>query len=920
MKKDKLDLKNINLYNSFLSETFQGNDISKIITKIIFFLVKSKFSNQIAILLFDNKLENISIVGLNFNNKINVFKTRLCDIDNNLLTLNNNLLNKIKISKLNPLNDFIPVGEYTALPLISNRKRMGCFLFLDNHNNYFLFKDYKNIIQQVSNILYVNIVIKKLEKKIEDISLISDISKEFSTSNLFSLLKLIVQIVLKRINAVSSSIMLLENDTLQVWYAQGKGIRKNYRDITFHMGEGAAGLVAQTGKLLFIENKIKDKRYVDVGTKTYTKNSYLGLPLIFKDKVEGVLNLDFKSSTELTDDALEFLQILASNAAISIRNNNLYDSSIRRIKRLSAIYEITNTISATLDLERILDIIVLKIMKILNSKICAVYLLNKEKTHLVPKSIYNLSGKAIRSSGIEVEGSISGRALIGKEVIYCRDLSQEDSYDKEFAIKQNLKSLVSIPLVIEDHSIGVINIYSRKIRTYSYDEFNFLRSFADQAAIAIEKAILYRHIKTEKERLSKLLKISNEISSIFDFEKLLDLVLKRSVEITNADAGVLLILKNNLLYVHDSIGHNKKKIKEIKLKLGQGITGFVAKTGKFEIIKDVSKDLRYVEVLPNQKSEAAFPIKIRNKVIGVLNLDSKTINNFEKHKDTLEILMDRIAVAIENSLLHRETKNFNIKLKEEINIATKSLIEANKRLIKMDAIKSDFISNVSHELRTPLTSIMGYSKLLKTEKIGEINDQQKKSLGVIVEESERLTRLINDLLDLSKMEKGKFNLNLSEIDVNEVISEVVETMCTVSEDKCIRIEVKANNIPKVYADRDKIKQILNNLLSNALKFTDLNGSVTIISKEKDNFIEIQVIDTGIGINEDQIPKLFDKFYQVDPSLTKITSGTGLGLSIALHLVDLHKGKIYVKSEVGKGSNFTFTIAKNLKETYSNVNK
>jgi signal transduction histidine kinase len=905
LKKSKKII-NPNLYKSLLSESLKGKDISINIKNILTYILKLSLSKQISIVLYDTKKENITSIGLNYNNNINIFKTRI-KISNNLLKNINNL--KFKILKSDLLSNYIPKGNYFIFPLYSNKKKFGFILFSEliyDKNTY------KNIVNQISDIIYISKTIKNLERKVKNISSISEISKEISTYNLNHLLKLIVKIVLKRINAVSASIMLLENDVLKTKYAQGTGIRKEYNEIIFNLGEGAAGLVAQTGKILFIENKLKDNRYLDVGSKTYTKNSYLGLPILFKNKVLGVLNIDFRSSNELTDESIEFLKILTTSAAISIRNNHLYESSIRRIKRLSAIYEITKTISATLDLEKVLDVIVLKIMKIINANICSVYLLNKEKTHLIPKSVYNLSGISINSSGIEVKNSISGRALIGKEVIYCRDLSQEEYIDKDFAIKQKLKSLISVPLVIEDHSIGVINIYSRKIKTYSYDEFNFLRSFADQAAIAIEKAILYRHIKTEKEKLTNILKISHEISSTLEFNKLLQIILKRSVELTNADAGVLLIIENNKLKVYDSIGHNKKKMKQFILKLDEGITGYVAKHGISQIINDVSKDKRYVKVLPNQKSEAAYPIIILNKVFGVLNLDSKNINNFEKYKNSLELLMDRISVAIENSWLHKESENFNLKLKEEVKIATRNLIEANKRLVKMDAIKTDFISNVSHELRTPLTSIMGYSKLLHTEKLGSINDVQKNSINVIIEESERLTRLINDILDLSKLEKGKIDLNLKEIDINEVISEVIQTMCTISEDKCIRIEFKANNLPKIYVDRDKVKQILNNLLSNALKFTDTHGNVTIRSHNRKNLIEIEIIDTGIGIEKEQIPKLFDKFYQVDPSLSKITSGTGLGLSIALHLVNLHKGNIFVKSEVGKGSNFTFTLDKNLK--------
>ncbi|MGM5484765.1 MAG: GAF domain-containing protein [Nanobdellota archaeon] len=793
-----------------------------------------------------------------------------------------------------------------GMSLKSNNREYG-FLFLEDK----VMKRFRNLKGKISDIIYMSLLLTRLQKRVEDITSISEISKEMVTYDLNSLLKLILDTALERINAISGSIMLLEDDVLQVKYAKGSGIRKNFSEIKFRMGEGAAGTVAESAEMVLIENKLKDERYIDVGSRTYTKNSYIGFPLLFKGKVLGVLNVDFKSSREISDDCIQFLEILASNASIAIRNTQLYNEHIKRVKRLSAVYDVTKKISATLDLEEVLDVIVVKIIKMVNASSCSVLLLDKTKTRLVPKSIYNLSGRHLHSKTIGLDDTLSGKAVSSKDMVYRRDILQDPEYgDKDYARKKGFRSFLSIPLVIENHGIGVINIYTKDERTFSNNELQMLSSFADQVAIAIEKAILYRHIKNDKEKLSKVLEISNELSATLDFDRLLHITLKRCVELTGAKGGALLVKEDDWLKIHEAIGYSKNK-KETKVKIGQGITGWVAENAEPLFVGDVSKDDRYYKVLPREKSEAALPIRIKGKVFGVLNLDSNEKNKFEKHRETLEILMDRISMAIENSWLHKESKNFNKKLKEEVRAATKSLLKANRRLIKMDKLKTDFVSNVSHELRTPLTSIIGYSKLLKSEKIGSLNETQKDSLNTIIDESERLTRLINDLLDLSKLERGKMSLNLTEVDINSLIDHALSVMKPQGTE--LEFCVEKGSLPKIYADKDKLSQVINNLLSNAIKFTKEGGTITIRTKDARTHVKVSVTDTGKGIKKENIPKLFDKFYQVDPSLTKISSGTGLGLPIAQHIVKMHGGSMDVDSEPGKGTKFTFSVSKKLKK-------
>jgi signal transduction histidine kinase len=238
-------------------------------------------------------------------------------------------------------------------------------------------------------------------------------------------------------------------------------------------------------------------------------------------------------------------------------------------------------------------------------------------------------------------------------------------------------------------------------------------------------------------------------------------------------------------------------------------------------------------------------------------------------------------------------------------------------LQKLDKLKSSFLANVSHELRTPMTAITGYTDLLLDQVDGPINDEQEKSLKKVATHSRQLIQLINNILDVSKMESGeKIQLQPKEIDLTLLVESVVATFKPIIKQKSLNLTVNMyENLSHIYADDDRIQQVMINLLSNAVKFTD-KGSITIdvnpstkwiIQGEKPLFAEICITDTGIGIKEEDINIIFDKFTQVDSFLNRQYEGTGLGLNIAKKMVEIHGGEIWVTSKYGEGSTFCFTI-------------
>lgn len=319
------------------------------------------------------------------------------------------------------------------------------------------------------------------------------------------------------------------------------------------------------------------------------------------------------------------------------------------------------------------------------------------------------------------------------------------------------------------------------------------------------------------------------------------------------------------------------------------------------------------ETMRGLNVSVSTPLRVGQEDIGLLILGEKSNGEIYNNQDIklLDIFAPEASVAIKNSLSYEEIKRFNITLKEEVERATKELRAANEKLKELDKLKDDFISITSHDLRTPMTAIKSYLWLIMHGKAGEIkNEKIKKYLDITYQSSERMITLINDLLNVSRIESGRIQVNLQPTPLEDMIDmEVAELLPKAQENNTKLVWSKPKEkLPPVMIDRERFPEIITNLVGNAIKFTK-KGEVTLTAVKKDKFVEITVKDTGPGISKSDLPKLFTKFGRLDNSYTAVstTGGTGLGLYITKNLLELHGGRIWVESELGKGARFIFTV-------------
>lgn len=339
--------------------------------------------------------------------------------------------------------------------------------------------------------------------------------------------------------------------------------------------------------------------------------------------------------------------------------------------------------------------------------------------------------------------------------------------------------------------------------------------------------------------------------------------------------------------------------------------------GRPVLIKDIREAWALLHPLSQQlasithaKSVISVPLKVKDRVIGALTVDrlqSDALN--EEDLDVMVTVANQLAIALEHASAYQEVEELNARLEQKVRERTIQLEKANEQLQELNQLKSSFVSVVSHELRTPMTSIRTYVENMLDGVTGLVNEKQSQYLRRIQFNIDRLTRMIVDLLDLSRIEAGRVELRQEPISIVEWINELIEGLQSLATSRSVRIESHiVGTFPTIHADRDKLTQILTNLIGNAIKFTPAGGHVAVEAQANNDidFLQICVSDTGCGIPHEDLPKVFEKFFR-GTTTTAEARGAGLGLAIVRSLVELHGGRIWVESAVGKGSSFYFTL-------------
>jgi signal transduction histidine kinase len=510
--------------------------------------------------------------------------------------------------------------------------------------------------------------------------------------------------------------------------------------------------------------------------------------------------------------------------------------------------------------------------------------------------------------------SVTGRAVTERRLIHIEDLLSvaDDEFQESVATarRTGVRTVLALPLLREGVPIGVIFIRRTEVLPFSEKQIDLLKTFADQAVIAIENVRLFQELQARTgklarsvEELKALGEVGQAVSLTLDIEKVLATIVARAVQLSGTDCGVIYEYDEGRQEFHLRASHGMEQqvveaLRATPIRWDEGATGRAVTTRAPVQVADIldQRELTSTRVRPiltrlGYRSLLSVPLLREQQIMGGLTVWRRQSASFDPEVvNLLQTFATQSALAIQNARLFREIENKS------------SQLEAANRH------KSEFLANVSHELRTPLNAIIGFSEVLGEKMFGELNEKQSEYVDDIVSSGRHLLSLINDILDLSKIEAGRMELELTKFDLPAALETALLLVRERATRHGVRLErVIDERLGEFVGDERKLKQVLLNLLSNAVKFTTEKGQIRVEATLGDGSVIMSVADTGIGIAPQDQELIFEEFRQVGTDYARRHEGTGLGLSLTRKFVEMHGGKIWVESELGKGSTFTFTL-------------
>jgi GAF domain-containing protein len=685
----------------------------------------------------------------------------------------------------------------------------------------------------------------------------------------------------------------------------------------------AAGRAILTGDVVNIADAQADPEYATDLAVAGGWRSILNVPMLREGKPIGTIGIIRGQAGRFSDAQVELLRTFADQAVIAIENVRLFTELQEKNRALTTAHaqvsesldqqtataEILRVISSSpTDVQPVFDAIVKT-----GARLCEAdfgLLARYDGTSMAIVAHSGATNEEIETAlrafpGPPTPDSLGGRAILERAVIHIPDVRSDPRYGLRVVQDAGWRTGLGVPLLRDGAAIGAVGMWRRDVRPFSDNQIALLKTFADQAVIAIENVRLFKELKRSVDELTALGDVGRALSSTLNLEAVLQTIVTRATQLTETAGCVIWEYDRPREEFRLRVSHYADDTDAAILPApggvttiprGQGLTTQVMEERQAVQIPDITAEGAYESPVRTPLIDAGHrallgvPLLSEDQVIGVLAVTRKTPGEFEPEViRLLSTFAMQSALAIQNARLFQE-------------IADKS-----RQLEVASQHKSEFLANMSHELRTPLNAIIGFSEVLTERMFGELNEKQEEYLRDIYASGQHLLSLINDILDLSKIEAGRMELELSDFHLPTALDSALTLVRERAGRRSIALQMNIDNrLGEIQADERKVRQVVLNLLSNAIKFTPEGGRIEVRAEPRDGSVEVSVTDTGVGIASEDQEAVFEEFRQVGTADKKV-EGTGLGLTLCRKFIELHGGKIWVKSELGLGSTFTFTI-------------
>jgi signal transduction histidine kinase len=679
-----------------------------------------------------------------------------------------------------------------------------------------------------------------------------------------------------------------------------------------------SGRALLTRTVAQIEDVLADPQYDHEHASKGGWRRMLAVPMLREGSPLGVIVVAWEQPGRTPQSQEDLLKTFAAQAVIAIENVRLFEELEARnrdltdaLKQQTATAEILRVISSSpTDIQPVLDAIAENASRLCAGQDVTVRLVEGDGLRTVAHT-----GPIPTSEEIIpiTPGFMMGRAVLERRTLQVEDFSaaaaSEFPESVERAKLHRVRAILVTPMLRERTALGGLSIRRAEPGPFSDSQIKLLETFAAQAVIAIENVRLFnelqartRELARSVEELQALSEVGRAVSSTLDLDQVLTTVVARALELAAADGGMIseydeAARRFQLRTAYGVEDELMDLIRAAPIQFGEGITGQAAATRMPVQVADILEEgaydvarVRNVMARLGYRSVLSVPLLRDDRILGALTVWRRQAGELPADVvNLLQTFASQSTLAIQHARLFREVEEKS----RELELASRH--------------KSEFLANMSHELRTPLNAVLGYTELILDGIYGEAPEKIREVMTRIDRSGRHLLGLINDVLDLSKIEAGQLTLSLADYSMKELVQTVFVAVESLAAEKKLALAVDvAAGLPRGRGDERRLSQVLLNLVGNALKFTEA-GAVRIGAGLEGGQFLVSVADTGPGISPADRERIFEAFQQVDSSLTRKKGGTGLGLSIARRIVELHGGRLWVESEPGKGATFSFTV-------------